>query len=112
MVSLVAIATAIPMMLLTTTNETGTTQTRKLALFETDGKPYLSAHHWPRGWFKRAMRDPNVTAEIGGVAGTYTAVRIEGEEFDRVAELHPMPLPVLFVMGFPPKRDVLRLDKR
>ena len=33
----------------------------------------------------------------------------EGEEFDRVDEMHPMPLPVLFVMGFPPERDILRL---
>jgi hypothetical protein len=101
-----------PMILLTTADETGTTQTRKLALFETDDKPYLSARHWPRGWFKRAMHNPNVTAEIDGVSANYTAVRVEGEEFDRVDEVHPMPLPVLFVIGFPPRRDILRLDKR
>ncbi len=102
---------AYPMMLLTTTDETGAEQTRKLALFETDGKLYLSAHHWPRGWFKRAMRNPRVTAEINDVSAKYLAVRVEGEEFDRVDEVHPMPLPVLFVMGFPPTRDVLRLDE-
>ncbi len=103
---------AYPMVQLTTTDESGTTQTRKLALFPTDEKLYLSAHHWPRGWFKRAIHNPQVTAEIDGVSANYTAMRVEGEEFDRVDEMHPMPLPVLFVMGFPPERDILRLDRR
>jgi hypothetical protein len=103
---------AYPMIQLTTTDESGTVQTRKLAVFPTDDKLYLSAHHWPRGWFKRAMHNPHVTAEIDSVSANYTAVRVEGQEFHRVDEMHPMPLPVLFVMGFPPERDILRLDKR
>ena len=102
---------AYPMMRLTTTDGSGETQTRKLAVFETDEKIYLSAHHWPRGWFKRAMAYPKVTAELEGVEGHYTASRVDGAEFDRVAEVHPLPLPVMFVMGFPPERDILRLDK-
>jgi hypothetical protein len=40
----------------------------------------------------------------------YIAVVVEGEEFERVAAEHPLPLPILFLMGFPPPRDILRLD--
>ena len=100
-----------PMILLTSTDEAGESQTRKLALFETDEKIYLSAHHWPRGWYKRAMQNPDVVAEFDGIEGRYVAVAVRGEEFERVSQAHPLPLPVLFLMGFPPERDILRLDK-
>jgi hypothetical protein len=100
----------IPMLLLTTTDADGETNDRMLARFETDGKIYLSAHHWPRGWYHRARNNPAVQAEIDGITSSYTAVPISGAEFARVAADHPLPLPVRFLMGFPPPRDILRLD--
>jgi hypothetical protein len=100
----------IPMLLLTTTDDAGETNDRMLARFETDGKIYVSAHHWPRGWYHRARNNPAVQAEIGGVTANYTAVPVSGAEFDRVAAEHPLSLPVRFLMGFPPARDILRLD--
>jgi hypothetical protein len=100
-----------PMILLTTTDETGEAQTRKLAVFKTDEKIYLSAHHWPRGWYRRALSDPEVVAELNGSKARYTAVQVNGEEFDRVSQRHPLPLPVMFLMGFPPEREILRLDQ-
>jgi hypothetical protein len=51
-----------------------------------------------------------VQAEIGGVTANYTAVPVSDAEFDRVAAEHPLSLPVRFLMGFPPARDILRLD--
>ncbi len=48
--------------------------------------------------------------EIDGVVADYIVVAMEGEEFERVAAQHPLPLPILFLMGFPPPRDILRLD--
>ena len=89
----------IPMLLLTTTDADGETSDRMLARFETDGKIYLSAHHWPRGW---------PTARTSGTGTSrrdyrsHTAVPISGAEFERVAADHPLPLPVRFLMGFPP----------
>ena len=100
-----------PMILLTSTDEAGESRTRKLALFETDEKIYLSAHHWPRSWYERALNNPDVLAEFDGIEGRYVAVEVQGEEFERVSQAHPLPLPVLFLMGFPPERDILRLDK-
>ena len=100
-----------PMLLLTTTDETGDLRTRKLAAFKIGDKIYLSAHHWPRGWFRRATKYPDVIAELDGIAERYVAVQIHGKEFDQVSEEHPLPLPVMFLMGFPPEREILRLDK-
>ncbi len=102
--------TGIPMLVITTTDDSGVSHERRLARFETDGKVYVSAHHWPRGWYSRALENPNVRVEIDGAVANYLAVPVDGEEFERVAAEHPLPLPILFLMGFPPPRDILRLD--
>ena len=102
----------IPMIVITTTDDKGESRDRMLARFETDGKLYVSAHHWTRGWYKAARKNPNVRGEIQGKVKDYIAVTVEGEEFERVASEHPLPLPARFLMGFPPPRQILRLDSR
>ena len=102
----------IPMIVITTTDDKGESRDRMLARFETDGKLYVSAHHWTRGWYKAARKNPNVRGEIQGKVKDYVAVTVEGEEFERVASEHPLPLPARFLMGFPPPRQILRLDSR
>lgn len=99
-----------PMVVLTTTDDSGAAEARKLAGFEMDGKIYVSAHHWPRGWYRRAVRNPEVQLETRGEVGDYLAVQIEGAEFDKVAAIYVLPLPARFLMGFPPEREILRLD--
>jgi hypothetical protein len=44
-----------------------------------------------------------VQATIDGNDAANITVPIIGDEFDRVATEHPLTLPVLFLMGFPPK---------
>ncbi len=102
--------TGIPMLVITTTDDSGVSLDRRLARFETDGRVYVSAHHWTRGWYSRALENPNVRVEMDGAAADYIAVPVDGKEFERVAAEHPLPLPILFLMGFPPPRDILRLD--
>ncbi len=102
--------TGIPMLVITTTDDSGVSRERRLARLETDGKVYVSAHHWPRGWYSRALENPNVRVEIDGAVADYLAVPVDGEEFERVAAEYPLPLRILFLMGFPPPRDILRLD--
>ena len=100
----------LPMVVLTTTDESGASEARKLAGFEMDGKMYVSAHHWPRGWYRRAVSNPAVQLELSGTVNDYLAVPVTGVEFDRVADAYVLPLPALFLMGFPPEREILRLD--
>jgi len=103
-------STGIPMLVIATTDESGESVERRLARFVTDDKIYVSAHHWPRGWYKRALKNPNVSVEIDGVTSNYVAVEVEGAEFEQVAAEHPLGFVTRFLMGFPPPRDILRLD--
>lgn len=102
--------TSIPMLFITTTDESGETDRRQLARFEKDGKLYVSAHHWWRGWYHRAVANPAVKIEIEGVAGDYVAVPIDGEEFEQIAQGFRIGFLPRLLMGFPPPRDILRLD--
>lgn len=103
-------ASGIPMLVLTTTDESGAANDRMLARLRTGGKLYVSAHHWPRGWYHAAVQHPDVVVSVGDVRGNYRAVPIAGEEFERVAARFPIPLRARFLMGFPPPRGILRLD--
>ena len=100
----------IPMIKITTFDNKGESSDRMLARFRTDGKLYISAHHWTRGWYKAALKNPNVRAEISGQLQDYIAVPIEGEEFRKVSVENPIPTRMWVMMGMPPKRQILRLD--
>ena len=100
----------IPMIKITTFNNKGESSDRMLARFRTDGRLYISAHHWTRGWYKAALKNPNVRGEISGQLQDYIAVPIEGEEFRKVSAENPIPTRMWVMMGMPPKRQILRLD--
>ena len=51
-----------------------------------------------------------VGGTIDGEVKDYVAVPVEGDEFEMVASGFPLRLPVKIMMGFPPKRQILRLD--
>ena len=101
----------IPMLDIITTDDAGNPNKRRLARFTTsDGNIYVSAHHWTRGWYHRLVANPDVSVEIDGAAADYVAVVVEGDEFDRVADAYRLPFVARFLMGFPPSRDIVRLD--
>ncbi len=76
---------ALPMLVITTTDDSGESEVRRLAQLEVDGQIYVSAHHWPRGWYHRAVANPEVRVEVDGVESNYLAVPVDDEELDRVA---------------------------
>lgn len=88
----------------------GESNARRVARLDGDGRIYDSAHDWTRGWYHRAVPNPEVGVELDEVESDSLAVPVDGEEFDRVAAAVPLPFAVRFVMGFPPERDILRLD--
>ena len=100
----------IPMLVLTTNDEHGDADSSMLARFETNGKLYVSAHHWTRGWYRRAITNPAVQVEIDGMKSRRVAIPVLGQEFDEISAAYKLPLPARFLMGFPPPRDILRLD--
>lgn len=113
-------ATGIPMLVLHTTDAAGESDARRLARMQVGDKLYVSAHHWPRGWYRRAEANPKVQVEMEGVIAPYTAVPLQGEGCKRaclqerahVIAKTPIPFVVNFLMGFPPEREIMRLDPR
>ena len=100
----------VEIIVLRTTDSSGDVSRRRVAGFEMDGKLYASAHHWPRGWHHNAVGNPAIIVEKENVVADYIAVPITGEEFERVDAGFPLSFPVRFAMGFPPEREILRLD--
>lgn len=96
---------------ITTTDEEGSTDDRVVSGLESGGQLFVAANHWPRAWYERALRNPEVEVMIDGVTHPYRAVPATEEEHRRVASEHPLGLPLRIVTGFPPRR-FLRLDPR
>jgi hypothetical protein len=96
---------------LTTADAGGGTRDSVVAGVEHEGHLYVAANHWPRGWYRRALRQPELTVTRGGQAAPYRAVSVTGDERDRIARAYDLPVPIRFMTGFPP-RAFLRLDPR
>ncbi len=98
-------------LVITTTGGDGVPKDRVLAHLKSGGQSYVAANHWPRAWYERALKYPNVEATIEGEKAPYIAVPVTGEEHTRVDGEHSLPLPFRILTGFPP-RYLLRLDPR
>ena len=98
-------------LVITTTDGDGTKNDRVLSRIESNGQIYVSANHWPRDWYNRALEDPNVQVTSGGETGDYLAVPATDEEHERVNGENPHPVVFLILTGFPP-RYFVRLDPK
>ena len=98
-------------LVITTTDDSGNTSDRVLSCLESNGQLYVSANHWPRAWYKQALKDPNVQVTLSSIKSDYLAVPIIGEEHDRVSDENQHSLRFRILTGFPP-RYFFRLDPR
>lgn len=98
-------------LVITTSDEDGNTHDRVITRMETGGRLYVSAHHWPRAWYRRAVANPEIEVSIDGEKKPYRGVQVTGDEYQRVATEHPRPLIGRILQGFAPRR-ILRLDPR
>ena len=96
-------------LVITTLAADGTKHNRVVSRYETDGRLYVSANHWPRAWYRRALENPDVRVTMDGVTADYRAIAVGGEEHERVDAAHPHGLMFRLMTGFPPRR-VVRLD--
>ncbi len=99
----------LPVLVLTTTAGDGTSKDRVLARMESNGQLFVSANHWPRAWYHRALENPKVPVTLDGEKADYLAVPATEEEIDRIEP--GFPIVVRILTGFPP-RKFLRLDPR
>jgi len=94
--------------LLITTKDSSGAHDTVVGGVDVDGQLYVAANHWPRGWFDRALANPDVEVTRAGKRASYRAEPVTGVERDRVAARYPLPLPIRLLTGFPP-RSFLRL---
>jgi hypothetical protein len=98
-------------LVITTTDAAGTRKDSVVAGVESGGQLYVSANHWPRAWYDRALENPDVEIVRGGEKSARRAVPVAGEERARIAQDYVLPWAIRFLAGFPP-RSFLRLDPR
>jgi hypothetical protein len=98
-------------LVITTTDADGTAKDAVVAGVESDGQLYVSANHWPRAWYDRAVENPDVEIALGDVKSARRAVPVVGEERARIERDYRLPWAIRFLSGFPP-RAFLRLDPR
>jgi hypothetical protein len=98
-------------LVITTVAGDGTPHERVVARYETDGRLYVSANHWPRGWYRQALENPDVRVTMDGMTDDYRAIPVDGAEHEQVDTAHPHPVMFRVMTGFPPRR-VVRLDPR
>lgn len=98
-------------LVITTVDADGTSHDRVVARLESEEKLYVSANHWPRAWYRRALVNPDARITMDGETRDVRAVPVTGPEHDRVEREHPHSLAFRIVTGFPP-RYFVRLDPR
>lgn len=98
-------------LVITTTDEDGTTNDRVLARLESNSQIYVAANHWPRDWYNQVLKNPNVQVSFAGVKGSYVAVPATDEEHNRVNSENRLGIIFRMLTGFPP-RYFVRLDPR
>ncbi|MEM1232420.1 MAG: hypothetical protein AAGI15_17920 [Pseudomonadota bacterium] len=91
-------------MVIATQSEAGDWSERVLARIEHNGELYAAVNHWPRAWYRAALERPQVRITHGGETRSYTAVLLEGADYDRVNGARPLPLGFRILTGFPPRR--------
>lgn len=99
-------------LVITTASEDGEERDRVVSRLESNGQLYVAANHWPRAWYRRALRNPNVQVAMGGgEKKPYLAVPVSGDERERVNSENRAGVVFRILTGFPPRRFV-RLDPR
>jgi hypothetical protein len=98
-------------LVITTFDRNGRPHDRVVSRLESDGRLYVAANHWPRAWYRRALKNPAVQITVDGEKGDYQAVPVTGEEHDRVDAENRLGVGFRILTGFPP-RYFVRLDPR
>lgn len=84
---------------------------RVITPIERDGQLIVSANHWPRAWYERALANPDVKVRRSGETETrsYRAVPVSEAEREYLLDNSGFPKLAYLFTGFAP-RQFLRLE--
>ena len=74
---------------------------------ELDGQLYVAANHWFRGWYRRAVANPDIVVTLAGLEQDYRAIQVTGADRTRIAEYYTFPFFFRLLTGFPPRSFLL-----
>ena len=94
---------------ITTFDAEGNAFNRVLSGLDSGGRFYVAVNHWPRAWYRRLLKNPEVRITRNDQTSDYVATQVGGAEAARVEQEHPRGFVVGFLMGFAP-RYFIRLD--
>ena len=94
---------------ITTFDAKGNSYDRVLSAFNMDGELYVGVNHWPRDWYFRILKNPNVRIRRNDETKDYVAEVLAGDEREKIAQAYTVPLSFRFQTGFP-RREFVRLD--
>lgn len=98
-------------LVITTSDNSGDMNERVLTRLDSENRMYVAANHWPRTWYKQALKNPHVVIEIDSEKNNYLAVPVTGAEHDQVNSDNSVGIGFRILTGFPP-RYFVRLDAR
>jgi F420H(2)-dependent quinone reductase len=98
-------------LVITTFDGGGAAHDRVVSRLESGGQLYVAANHWPRAWYRRALKNPEVQATFDGQKRDYRAVPVTGAEHERVDADNSLGVFFRILTGFPP-RYFVRLEPR
>ena len=96
---------------ITTIDADGESHERVLSPFDYDGRLFVSANHWPRAWYRRALANPDVGVTRDGETRKYLAVPVSEQERERLLDESGFPKVAYVFTGFAP-RQFLRLEQQ
>jgi len=96
---------------ITTVDSEGKAHERVVTPIDVDGQLFVSANHWPRAWYHRALENPDVRVTRDDETTDYRAVPVDEQERERLLDEPGFPLVAYVFTGFAP-RQFLRLEPR
>ena len=94
---------------ITTFDEAGEGHERVISPIELEGTLFVSANHWPRAWYRRALARPELEVRRADETRRFRAVPVSAEERERLLDAPGFPKIAYLFTGFAPRR-FLRLE--
>ena len=99
-------------LIISTTDSAGVISDRVLARLASNDQIYVSANHWPRGWYNQVLENPDVQLTMDGEQSSYLAIQVTDQaEHDRVDIENKHSIGFRILTGFAP-RYFIRLEPR
>jgi hypothetical protein len=90
--------------IIATFDDDGTRNERIVRLTVLDNRNYTAANHWPRAWYRQALKNPKLEVKLKDSFESYIAVPLQDDELVFVDRSYQPGFEFRFKTGFPPRK--------